>query len=343
MRSHFRRFSSYGMIGRQVLFLSAFLACHPPANAPAEVIDRVIAEVNDQVVTLSELEEEGRPIFQKIMREAPANEREEALGLVRNQVLNALIDKKLVAQEAARQGLSVSEEEVDNAVTQVLSGNGISREEFLRQLQHSGINEQIYRSNLKSQLLQNKLVMRDVHSKILITDEMVLDYYNNEYTKQVDEGSYYLLQIGIGWGEKGAEQRSTAVLDEDKLAARKRAERVHNLARSGEDFRELARRFSDLPSADEGGDIGVFAEDEMANHMKQAVAQLQPGEISEIVETPFGYQFFQLLSGNTGGIVAQAPYETVKEEIRERLFRKALQNEYETWLKRIRETAYIRK
>ncbi|MBE0584695.1 MAG: peptidylprolyl isomerase, partial [Desulfofustis sp.] len=271
------------------------------------------------------------------------NEKQEALELVRNQVLTALIDRRLIAQEAAKQEISVSEEEVDNAFNQVLSANGFSREKFLGQLTQSGISEETYRRNLKSQLLQNKLLMRDVRSKILITDEMVLDFYNNEYTKSVDEGSYYLLQIGISWDQPENTQQSTAAIYQSKLDARKRTERVHKLALSGQDFRDLARRFSDLPSAQEGGDIGVFAEDEMADYMKTAVTDLAPGEISDIVETPFGYQFFQLLSGGTGGIISKAPYETVKEEIRERLFRDAMETEYQAWLKRLREAAYIRK
>lgn len=312
-------------------------------DCTAEIIDKVVAQVNDDVITLSELEEEGGPLFDKVRREAPADERSEALEQVRDQVLTALINRRLIAQEAAKQDISVTEQEVDEAFNQVLAANGFSREEFLEQLEQSGIGEQTYRRNLKSQLLQNKLLMRDVRSKILITDEMVLDYYNEEYTKSVDEGSYYLLQIGISWSEPETGQESTAKLYQAKLDARKRAERVHKLAMAGQDFRDLARRFSDLPSAEEGGDIGIFAKDEMADYMKTAVTDLAPGEISDIVETPFGYQFFQLLSGGSGGIVAKAPYEAVKEQIREQLFREKMQEEYEAWLARLKQTAYIRK
>ncbi len=312
-------------------------------DCESEIIDKVVAQVNNDVITLSELEEEGEPLFEKVRREAPADERSEALEIARDQVLNALINRTLIAQEAAKQGISVSDQEVDEAFNQVLAANDFSREEFLGQLEQSGIDEQTYRRNLKSQLLQNKLLMLDVQSKILITDDMVLDYYTEDYTRNVDEGSYYLLQLGISWDEQETGQQSTAKIYQAKLDARKRAERIHKLALAGQDFRDLARRFSDLPSAEEGGDIGVFTEDEMADYMKTAVTDLDPGEISDIVETPFGYQFFQLLSGGSGGIVSKAPYETVKEQIREQLYRETMQEEYETWLKRLRETAYIRK
>ena len=121
-----------------------------------------------------------------------------------------------------------------------------------------------------------------------------------------------------------------------------RRKRVHRLAVSGNDFKELARKFSDLPSASEGGDIGVFDEDEMASYMRSAVTSLKPGEVSRIIETPVGFQFFKLLSSKEGGIIMQAPYADVKEEIREKLFNQALKSEFDAWIKNIRDSAYIR-
>ncbi len=308
----------------------------------AEVIDRVVAEVNDDIITLSELDEEGATIYQKIIREAAPEERQALLMQAQQQVLDGLIDKALISQEAEKQGVTVSEEELDAAIEQILTTNDITREGFLKQLQADGLSEEFYRSNLKSQILQNKLVSREVRSKIIITEDMILDYYDTEYTSQVTEGSYYLLQIGTTW-EKTEAGKSAEVLPEDKAEALKKAERIYQLAKSGQDFRDLARRFSDLPSAADGGDIGVFSEDEMADYMKNAVKSLKAGEISRIVETPVGYQFFMLLSNKEGGIVMRAPYESVKEEIRERLFREAMQKEFKDWINGIRDRAYIRK
>jgi len=111
---------------------------------------------------------------------------------------------------------------------------------------------------------------------------------------------------------------------------------------SGSDFSELARKFSDLPSKAEGGDIGVFEEVEMASYMRGAVTSLNPGQVSDIIETPVGYQFFKLLSSKEGGIVTIAPYSEVKEEIREKLYDQELRKEFEEWIEDIRSEAYIR-
>lgn len=308
----------------------------------AEVVDRVVAEVNDDLITLSEVEDAARGMLQRVALEVPAQDRLKAIGQVRQEVLRNLIDKKLIQQEAEKRQVQVSEAEVDEAFEQVLRANNMSRQDLLEELKQNGVDEATYRDNLRTQLYQNQLINRDVRSKIVVTEETILDYYDTSYTKHIKEGSYYLLQIGIGWGETEGLEQDQTVIAEQKQAAAQKAERVHKLARSGQDFRELARKFSDLPSAPEGGDIGVFEEEEMASYMRNAVTSLNPGEVSPIVETPVGFQFFKLLSSKEGGIVMQAPYESVKEEIRERLYREALQQEFENWIKDIRQRAYIK-
>ncbi len=331
---------------KQHLIFSLFL-CLPAlvlvgTPVDAEVVDRVVAEVNNEVITLSEVEEEGQGIFKKIALEVPAQDRLSAVEQVRKNILRSLIDKKLIEQEAAKQSITVTDKEVDESFEQVLKANRLSRDELLRQLDENGINEAAYRDNLKSQLYQSKLVNRDVRSKIVVTEEDILDYYDTSYTKHIPEGGYYLLQIGIDWGETESEDQDPAVVEERKQSARQRAERVHKLALSGSDFKELARKFSDLPSAAEGGDIGVFEEEEMASYMRNAVTSLAPGEVSSIVETPVGYQFFKLLSSKEGGIVMQSPYAEVKEEIREKLYQQELRKEFDAWITDIRERAYIK-
>ncbi len=331
---------------KQHLIFSLFL-CLPAlvlvgAPVDAEVVDRVVAEVNNEVITLSEVEEEGQGIFKKIALEVPAQDRLSAVEQVRKNILRSLIDKKLIEQEAAKQSITVTDKEVDESFEQVLKANRLSRDELLRELDENGINEAAYRDNLKSQLYQSKLVNRDVRSKIVVTEEDILDYYDTSYTKHIPEGGYYLLQIGIDWGETESEDQDPAVVEERKQSARQRAERVHKLALSGSDFKELARKFSDLPSAAEGGDIGVFEEEEMASYMRNAVTSLAPGEVSSIVETPVGYQFFKLLSSKEGGIVMQSPYAEVKEEIREKLYQQELRKEFDAWITDIRERAYIK-
>ena len=327
-----------------LLLISACIVCliNFSTTAIGEVVDRVVAEVNNEVITLSEIEEEGKGMFKRIALEVPPEDRISAIEQLRKDILRSMIDQKLIRQEATKQGLMVTSEEIDEMVEQMLLANNMSREELNAQLEQSGVDEAAYRSSIESQIYQRKLLSREVTSRIVITEEAILDYYDTSYTKHIPEGGYYLLQIGIGWGETESAEIDPAVLEERKLSARQRAERVHKLAQSGNDFKELARKFSDLPSAAEGGDIGVFEESEMASYMRGAVTALNPGQVSAIIETPVGYQFFKLLSSKEGGIVTIAPYSEVKEEIREKLYDQELRIEFEEWIEEIRSEAYIR-
>ena len=321
--------------------IAGFLLLVLPGIGKAELVDRVVAVVNEDVITMSDVNEEGKAFFQKITEQAPADELASALRRAREDVLNGLIDKKLIAQEAARQKVTVADEELDAAFKQMSANNKMSPEQFRDQLKRIGMTEPVYRENLRNQILQSKLLNYEVRSKIIITDDMVLDYYDTHYTNQVAEGGYYLLQMGF---VAKKESRDSGKPDAAaKLDAKKRAERVHELVKNGQDFSTLAKKFSELPSAADGGNIGTFQKEEMAEYMRTAVTALTPGEVSQVVETPDGYQFFKLLSSQDGGIVVQAPYDSVKEEIKRQLYEEKLKVEFEAWVTKIREAAYIKK
>lgn len=307
-----------------------------------QLVDRVAAVVNDDVITMSEVNTEGRAYFKQINEKAPPAQVEDALARAREEVLNTLIDKKLIAQEAARLNVSVSEAEVEAAAQQMILNNNITKEMLKGQLAQMGMAYESYLDTLRNQILQSKLVNYEIRSRIIITDDMILDYYDTNYTKHVSEGGYYLMQMGFSWGKPGADT-SVPAQYADKMDAKKRADRVHALVLGGQNFRDLAKKFSDLPSASDGGDLGVFQKDDMAPYMQNAVLDLNPGGVSDVIETPSGYQFFKLLSSSDGQIVVQASFASVKEEIRAKLYDLELKENFETWVKDIKDKAYIKK
>jgi peptidyl-prolyl cis-trans isomerase SurA len=324
--------SSFFGLSALILVSNTFLPQVPQA---AQLIDRVVAVVNDDVITMSEVNDEGKGYFKKINEQAPPAQMEDALSRARQEILGNLIDKKLIAQVAAKQGVSVSESELQAATEQMLNKNNITLEMLKTQLGQMGMTFEAYRDTLHNQILQTKLVNYEIRSKIIITDDMILDYYDENYTKHVNGGGYYLMQMGFVW--KKSDQQN------HKAEAKKRAERIHALVTNGQDFRSLAQKFSELPSAADGGDLGVFQKDEMAPYMQDAVLGLSPGDISEIIETPSGYQFFKLLSSQDGQIVVQASFDSVKEEIRTKLYDQQLKEQFNQWVEDIKEKAYIKR
>ena len=319
-----------------LLFLSLLII--QVSSVQANIIDSCVAVVNDDVITLSEVNEAGKPMFQRVAEQVPPEQLAEALQQARQTVIEKLIEKRLLVQQAELMHISVSDEDVDRALAQILERNSTTMEQFKSELARMGVDEQQYRENLRDQLLGSKLINYEVRSKVIVPEERIIDYYDQHYTEQVGAGGYYILQIGVTLGKEGM----PADPAEAKKAARKKAERILSLAMGGQDFKQLARQYSELPSAVDGGDIGAFQKDEMAEYMRDVVTSLKPGEISSVVESPNGYMLFKLLSSQEGKIITKVPYESVKEEIRNTLYQQEMEKRYDSWLKEIRSQAYIK-
>jgi len=301
-----------------------------------DYVDRVVAVVNDDVILQTELEKAGGEYFGRIRMKAPAGEVESAIEKARGEVLSSLIDNMIVKQKAAELGITVEEAEIDNAIAQILSDNNATLEEFRKELDKVNVSMQDYRNNLRNQILQSRLVGQQVRSRIVIVEEDIREYYEKEYTQEKGESGYYILQIGFNW-------KNLVTLDGvSQEEAREKAEAIRARVLAGESFGELARSYSDFPSATDGGNLGLIKKDEMAAYMRDAILSMHPGDISPIIETGSTFQFFKLLSSREGDLVVKAPYESVKDEIRDILYRQEMEEKYKAWVENLREQAYIK-
>lgn len=304
-----------------------------PTLSGAEIIDRVVAIVNDDLITLSELNTEGAPHFEKIREQAPPDERAAALAQARKDILTGLIERKLIAQKAQERGIQITDEEVDLQYYRMMEQNNLSEAQFEAELAKAGITPQMYKDNLHSQMIRQRLLSIEIHSKVVITNAQIENYYQTRYGQQEAEDGLHILQIGCVWGPGG---KST-----DREDARMRAEQLRGMVMAGENFKEIAKAYSDLPSAADGGDIGVFRRDELSQAMQEGLSGLRPGEVSMIIESGQSQQFFKLLSSKAGNVITQAPLDTVREEIRSLLMEQHLKEKFETWVTQLRENAYI--
>lgn len=322
-------------ISFSVLLVLFFLASPSYGD---HLVDRVVAVVNDDVITLSELDKMGREFFERIKAEAPAEAVDSALAKARSEVLSGLIDKFIVRQQAEKLSITVTEQELDSAIGQILVRNNATSADFNKELAAMNISEQEYRANIRDQILQSKLISYEVRSRIVIIEDDIQAYYQKEYTEEKGEDGYSIMQMGFTW--RNAVSLESAGFD-TKEAARAKAEEIRARVLAGESFADLAKANSNLPSAAYGGDIGHFNKDEMAAYMKDVILAMRPGEISPIVETGNAFQFFKLLSVRDGDLVVKAPYESVRDDIRDILYRQKMEEQYKVWVKGLREKAYI--
>lgn len=336
------RVAMYRCLLRNIHLFSAIMliaALITPAQTSAEVVDKVVAVVNDDIITLSELESEVSGLYQKLALKTSGQALLSAMEEAKEVTLDAMIEERLVQQRAKEARVTVSQKEIDEAYNKMMNKVGLNPEDFIEKLRASGMTEETYRDKLRTTILRSKLLSIDVRSKIVVTDEMMLDYYEQNYTSKVPEDKFYLLQMGFTWDDSLPENEVLTA----KERAKETASRVRRLATSDQDFKDLAKQFSDLPSASDGGDIGIFTLEDMAEAMRDAVSKLKPGEISEVIVLGSSYQFFKLLSGDKNTIVTTSTYDSVKEEIREKLHNAKLKDAFEDWVKNLKDKAYIQK
>ena len=317
-----------------ILLILLLLGTTQPAQLSAQTIDRVVAVVNDQVITMSELNQEGATVFKRIKAEAPLWQAEELLQKARSELLGSMVDRLLLQQRAKSYNITVSDAELDAAINNIMASNQRTEAQFRSELAMAGHDFDQYREVIRNQILQHRLFGYEVGSKIVISDEKISDYYHQHYLKKDGADGYHILQLGVALPAESD--------DESLETARRKAEQLRQRILSGEKFEEVARAESDLPSAEDGGDIGTFAKEELAGFMRESIIKLKPGELSRVIETPTSLQLFKLLAIREGDTVVQASLDSVKEEIRESLYRQEVASQFDKWVAGLRDTAYIK-
>ncbi len=329
MHGFLRRIKSAAAAG---LVLAAVFAPASVAVCAAETVDRIVAVVNDDIIRLRELEEAFRPVAREIRsKNYPPGKEEEILYQNRMEVLDYLIDKTLADQVIEREGISVSEAEIDKAVERVKERNYFTDEDLRRSLRMSGMDMQAYRENIRRQILQSRLVNREVKANIVITDSEIREYYEKHRDKYQGGNAYKLKNIFMACGASSGSNACSK-------ARRSMSEALAELE-SGKSFESVARKYSEGSNASEGGDLGVFAVDDLQKKLRPVVKSLEPGEFSSIVETDMGLQVFYLEE-----IVRPEgkSLEKVSDDIRKKLYKQAVDEKYKEWIKSLREDAHIR-
>ena len=319
-----------------LLLLATFILTYPLAfSSQAELVDRVVAVVNGEVITSTELEQASQGFYSKLRQTTPSAELEKAMAEARKETLTEMIEDLLIAQKSREFNLEVTDEEISAAIERIAADNGMTTAQLYKELQKSNVSEEEYHRKLGSQIRRSQLLNYEVGSRIVISEEKVRQYYDTVYTKQEMAVGYHIIQIGFTWDTPSSSSST-------KEAASQRAESIRKMVLEGQSFRELARSFSDLPSSKEGGELGFFKEDEMADYMREAIVDLPPGQISDVVEFPGSFQFFLLMDRNIGGKAEFAPFEFVIDEIQQKLGQKELKKNYEKWMKELRDQALIK-
>ncbi|MFQ5645497.1 MAG: peptidylprolyl isomerase [bacterium] len=288
----------------------------------AEIVDRTLAVVNNEVITLNEVlkigysPQEGRKLVG-----LTGKKKETAI----NKILDQLIERKLKVQRAKEQNLSVSGGDIDKSIDNIQESNGYrSREELLSALKKEGISRGFLRGQLKDKILVAKIVGREVHSKIKITSREIKEYY------QKNLGEYE--------NREGVRLRHILITKRKKKGQKKKTEELLKRIRKGEDFGEIAQKYSRGPTASKGGDLGVFHKGDLIPEFREAIRNLKEGEVSGIFLTSFGYNLLQLVKREIPDPDSNAD---VSREIEAKLKQKQVKALYRKFMDELKKSAYI--
>jgi peptidyl-prolyl cis-trans isomerase SurA len=248
-----------------------------------ELLDRVVAIVNDGVVLNSDLDAQIGAVSERLRQQKlelpPQN-------VLRQQVLERLVLQEIQIQRANRAGVKVTDETLNAALQDVAKRNGLTLSQLPDALAQQGVDYASYRDDIRKEITLNLLRQRDVLQHISITPREIDQFLEKQTKTPSERNEYNVSHILIAVGQEA----SPAQLD----AAAKRATDVHERARSGEDFAKLAVAYSNSQTALDGGALGWRKGGELPTFLTDVIAKLKPGEVSEPLRTPTGYHIIRL-------------------------------------------------
>ncbi len=256
----------------------------------AEIVDRIVAKVGNNIILESELEEQ----IQQIQAFNNSD-----LELSNFDILNKIIETELIIQKAKKEGYEINEISIKSMTEQQIqsiASQFASEYEFKMELKKAGFTvsklKEHYTKQIKQQQLQERIINVEIKNKIMTTEAEILEYYNENKEKYLRPE---MVKLGLIMRSINASTETQKTILEEMI-------KIRNEVMNGADFQKLAKENSDCPSAEKGGNLGFFGKGRMVKPFEVAAFKLNIGEISEIVKTDFGYHIIKLNAKNDNEI-----------------------------------------
>ncbi|HNF90839.1 MAG TPA: peptidylprolyl isomerase [Accumulibacter sp.] len=268
-----------------------------PARQPA-AIDRIVAVVNDEVITQHELRARLDSALGQLQRQGMSSP---PRNVLEKQVLERLVMDKVQLQQARDMGLRIDDAQLEQALQRIAAGNNLSLAQFRAVLEKDGIAFASFREEIRAEITIARLREREVESKIFISDGEVDNYLASASVQGGTEEEYQLAHILLRAPESASPEQI------QKLRAK--AEQMLDRSSKGEDFAQLAAAYSDAPDGMKGGNLGWRSLDRLPTMFAEAILKLKVGEVSPVLRSSNGFHLIKLLA-KRGGIAAQAVEQT---------------------------------
>lgn len=287
------------------------------ASGERELLDRVAAVVNDEVITLSEVEKAAQPFMAH-------NQGEERKERLLKDILDQLIAERLLSQQIKEAKITVTEDELERAIKDILRQNKITMDQLEQAIRARGMSMGQYKQDLESQLIRLKLIDMKVRSRIVIPEADIKSEYERRTKDEVEEELVHIRHIFFRWAGDAS--------DADKAAIRtKAADAKVRAAKEG--FEEVAKAVSEGPTAANGGDLGELSGKGLLPELKRALKGVEPGTVTDPIDTTNGVHVVKLEGRR---FKKPTSYGEVRDRIYQELYQTKVQEQTKVWLDELR-------
>jgi parvulin-like peptidyl-prolyl isomerase len=312
-----------------LILWSLILLCAP---AGAEVVDRIIAVVNDDIITLYEFNAAFEPYLKNIENTYKGNDKETVIKQTRSAFLQRLIDNILIEQEGKKSGtgIIIKDEEVMDVIRDIMTKQKLSMQDFLKNLAKEGNSLDSVKKEIRTQMMRARLLRREIKSKVIVTDEEIGEYYNKNRQDYEGKETVRIKQLLL-LIPPNADSAAIAKV-------RTGAMQLHKRVMAGESFDLLIVKYSQGPAAAQGGDVGFVGRGTIIPEVEKVAFSLPVGQISEVIESSVGFHIIQVVDKKGAGL---KPITAVREEIKTKIEDEKLDKKFEEWIASIRAKAHI--
>jgi peptidyl-prolyl cis-trans isomerase SurA len=315
-----------------LMLTAAVLPSNARAQAKSAVVEEIIARVNNDVITMSDYQKAEEQLREEVAHDCQGCAQDKLLAEFKDQqkdLLRGLIDQSLMVQRAKDMGVSV-ESDVIKRLDDVRKQNGLaSLEDLEKAVESSGLAWEDYKTTIRNGLLTQEVVRREVGSHINIGNDEVKQYYDAHPQEFTRPEQVVLSEIFLSTEGKSPEEIESV---------QKKAEDLRNRVVKGDDFNEIAKRYSEGSTAKDGGDLGTFKQSELAPQLEGVVFKMEKGQITDVIQTKTGFEILKVENHYQAGL---QPMDKVENEIMNRLYMVKMQPQMRDYLGQLREESYV--
>jgi peptidyl-prolyl cis-trans isomerase SurA len=304
-----------------------------PEGTNSKTVEEIIARVNNEIITRSELDHAKETAAEEVEEDCKGKctPEEQNTRIAEHQAtaLKDLIDQSLLVQRGKDMGLSVETDVIKRLDSIRIQNNLTSMEDLEKAVTSHGLNWEDFKDNIRKSILQQKVISQEVGSKVSISKEDVQKYYDDHKSEFIRPEQVALREIEVSTEGKK---------DSELPDLKKKAETALKRVKDGEDFGEIAKRFSDGSTAKQGGFLGVYKRGELSKELEDTVFKMKKNDLTDVLDTKQGYLVLQVLEHYDEG---QQSLSKVENEIMDKMYSTRMEPKLKEYLKTLREQSYV--